>query len=64
MYRLPVSSASHPFFTGSKQFIDSEGRVDKVVKRYAKKPEKKVEVAPPAEDAAKKKSKPKKKSTP
>jgi large subunit ribosomal protein L31 len=41
--RLPVSSASHPFFTGSKQFIDSEGRVDKFVKRYAKKAEKKVE---------------------
>ncbi|MBS0619946.1 MAG: type B 50S ribosomal protein L31 [Verrucomicrobia bacterium] len=38
-YRVPVSSASHPFFTGSKQFIDSEGRVDKFVKRYAKKPE-------------------------
>lgn len=63
VYRLPVSSASHPFFTGSKQFIDSEGRVDKFVKRYAKKPEKKVEAAPPVEDAAKKKSKPKKKST-
>ena len=43
--RLPVSSASHPFFTGSKQFIDSEGRVDKFVKRYAKKAEKKVEEA-------------------
>lgn len=41
--KLPVSSASHPFFTGSKQLIDSEGRVDKFVKRYAKKPEKKVE---------------------
>lgn len=37
VYRVPVSSASHPFFTGSKQFIDSEGRVDKFVKRYAKK---------------------------
>jgi large subunit ribosomal protein L31 len=44
VYRVPVSSASHPFFTGSKQFIDSEGRVDKFVKRYAKKAEKKEEV--------------------
>jgi large subunit ribosomal protein L31 len=26
VYRVPVSSASHPFFTGSKQLIDSEGR--------------------------------------
>ncbi len=31
---VPVSSASHPFFTGSQQFIDSEGRVDKFMKRY------------------------------
>ncbi len=57
--RLPVSSASHPFFTGSKQFTDSEGRVDKFVKRYAKKPEKKVEevaVEPEAKKAKKKKA--------
>lgn len=33
-YRVPISSASHPFFTGSKQLIDSEGRVDKFNKRY------------------------------
>lgn len=52
--RLPVSSASHPFFTGSKQFIDSEGRVDKFVKRYAKKPEKKVEEVAAVEPEAKK----------
>ena len=46
VYRLPISSASHPFFTGSKQFVDSEGRVDKFVKRYAKKEEKKKEEEP------------------
>ncbi len=39
VYRVSVSSASHPFFTGSKQFVDSEGRVDKFRKRYAKKKE-------------------------
>lgn len=52
--RLPVSSSSHPFFTGSKQLIDSEGRVDKFNKRYAaKKVEPKVEAAPqPAAKAA------------
>ena len=33
---VPVSSASHPFFTGSQQFIDSEGRVDKFMKRYSR----------------------------
>lgn len=32
--RVSVSSASHPFFTGSTQFVDSEGRVDKFKKRY------------------------------
>ncbi|MFY7843206.1 MAG: type B 50S ribosomal protein L31 [Rhabdochlamydiaceae bacterium] len=34
VYRVPVSSASHPFFTGSAQLVDSEGRVDKFKKRY------------------------------
>lgn len=61
-YRMPISSASHPFFTGSKQFVDSEGRVDKFVKRYAKKPETKTEEEAPAE-ASKKKVVRKKKTT-
>lgn len=39
VYRVPISSASHPFFTGSNQFVDTEGRVDKFRKRYAKKQE-------------------------
>ena len=34
VYRVPVSSASHPLFTGSAQFVDTEGRVDKFLKRY------------------------------
>lgn len=34
-YYVSVSSASHPFFTGSNKFMDSEGRVDKFLKRYA-----------------------------
>lgn len=38
--RVSVSSASHPFFTGSKQLVDAEGRVDKFKKRYAAKPKK------------------------
>jgi large subunit ribosomal protein L31 len=33
-YRLSTSSASHPFFTGSKTLVDAEGRVDKFKKRY------------------------------
>src|SRR5262249_49172801 len=35
VYRVSVSSASHPFFTGSKQLVDAEGRVDKFKKRYS-----------------------------
>lgn len=34
---LSISSFSHPFFTGSKQFVDSEGRVDKFNKRFGRK---------------------------
>jgi len=65
VYRVPVSSASHPFFTGSKQFIDSEGRVDKFMKRYAKKPEQKEEEPKKDEKALKKtaEKKPRKKAT-
>ncbi len=37
VYRVPISSSSHPFFTGSQQFVDSEGRVDKFKKRYSNK---------------------------
>jgi large subunit ribosomal protein L31 len=55
VYRVPVSSASHPFFTGSKQLIDSEGRVDKFKKRYsAKKKEAEAAAAVPPPAAPKK----------
>ena len=55
VYRAPVSSASHPFFTGSTQLIDSEGRVDKFKKRYAKKAaEEPAPEAPPAKKPKKK----------
>lgn len=60
---VAVSSASHPFFTGSKQFIDSEGRVDKFTKRYKQKQEenkerhKKEEEAQKAKVSSKKKKK-------
>lgn len=50
VYRVAVSSASHPFFTGSQQFIDTEGRVDKFKKRYA---QKKVDAAKEEEERKK-----------
>ena len=37
VYKMSISSASHPFFTGSQQFVDTEGRVDKFLKRYGNK---------------------------
>ncbi len=32
-----LCSACHPFFTGQAKFVDTEGRVDRFNKRYAKK---------------------------
>ena len=46
VYKVPISSASHPFFTGNNQFMDTEGRVDKFTKKYqAKKDQAKKEQA-------------------
>ncbi len=61
VYRAPITSASHPFYTGSQGFIDTEGRVDKFRNKYTKKaPAAKKEAA--AEDK-KVAVKPKKKKT-
>lgn len=43
VYRIAVSSASHPFYTKAKQFIDTEGRVDKFLKKYERKKEQEQE---------------------
>ncbi len=58
--RVAVSSASHPFFTGTKQFIDSEGRVDKFTKRYQNKKKETLEERKKEEEAKKEKPKAKK----
>jgi large subunit ribosomal protein L31 len=34
---VEVSSASHPFFTGKKLFVDTAGRVEKFKNKYQKK---------------------------
>lgn len=31
---IGITSASHPFYTGQKQFVDTEGRIDKFQKRF------------------------------
>ena len=35
--KIEVSSASHPFYTGKKLFLDTAGRVEKFNKKYQKK---------------------------
>ncbi len=46
---LSISSTSHPFFTGSKGLVDSEGRVQKFNRRFGRKDEVVREVTPAAE---------------
>lgn len=36
MLELEISSASHPFYTGKEKLMDTEGRIDKFRKKYAK----------------------------
>ena len=36
VYKLEISSSSHPFYTGKVKLVDSAGRVDKFMNRYAK----------------------------
>ncbi len=45
LYRVEISSASHPFFTGNEKVIDTAGRVERFKKRAsaaAKKPKAKA----------------------
>jgi len=34
--RLDISSASHPFYTGKMKLVDSQGRVDRFLKKFGK----------------------------
>ena len=34
--KVPISSTSHPFFTGTMTIVDTAGRVDGFEKRYGK----------------------------
>lgn len=36
LYKLEISSASHPFFTGKMKFLDTTGRVEKFQNKYKK----------------------------
>ena len=34
LYKMEISSSSHPFFTGKAKLVDTAGRVDKFFNRY------------------------------
>ncbi len=61
LYRVSVSSASHPFFTKATQFMDTEGRVDKFTKKYQRISAQVKETQEKQEEAKKEKDKEKKK---
>lgn len=37
LVNLDISSASHPFYTGTQRLVDTAGRVERFRNRYAKK---------------------------
>lgn len=37
VFKVEVSSESHPFYTGKKMMLDTAGRVEKFNRRYAQK---------------------------
>ena len=50
LIKVEVSSASHPFYTGKKLYVDTAGRVEKFNRRYKNKDKKQEEkAATPAE---------------
>ena len=44
LYKLDISSASHPFYTGKQRIVDTAGRVERFRRRYGlANPEQKAE---------------------
>ncbi|XCI74795.1 MAG: type B 50S ribosomal protein L31 [Flavobacteriales bacterium] len=36
LYKMEISSSSHPFFTGKLKYVDTSGRIEKFRSKYAK----------------------------
>ncbi len=36
LVKVEISAASHPFYTGKQRIMDTEGRIDRFKKKYAK----------------------------
>ena len=34
LYKVDISSASHPFYTGKQKIMDTEGRIEKFQKKF------------------------------
>lgn len=34
--KVEICSACHPYYTGKQKFVDSEGRVDRFMRKYGK----------------------------
>ena len=49
--RVEICSNCHPFFTGKQRLMDTEGRVEKFNRKYAKQEVAVVEVAPVTTEA-------------
>lgn len=49
---LDISAFSHPFYTGKQKLVDSEGRVDRFMKRYNLETEDEKAAAGASEEAA------------
>ena len=47
--KVEISSASHPFFTGTMKIVDTAGRVERFERRYGKRRKKQAPV-PESED--------------
>ncbi len=43
--RIDICSKCHPFFTGTRKFIDTAGRVERFRKKFSKKVEKKSDAS-------------------
>jgi ribosomal protein L31 len=41
LFKMEISSASHPFYTGKMKLVDTAGRVDKFMSRYGNRNQKK-----------------------
>ncbi len=53
LVKVPISSASHPYYTGDEKIIDTEGRVDRFKARSAAAAKRKAALANKAKKSAK-----------